>query len=213
MRLSDQAFDQMVYKLVLKEIGFILRLTMKRTCPICNEARTNLWSHLTLAHQMEGDIRRQWLDYERHHRHEKSGVAKQGYLLKRDKCESFHLKHPFTSILLPGMTGCGKTTWVQRLLRDKAQTIQPTPQSIVWCYSRWQPAFTEMMQAITDIEFVKGIPANIEHDDYFDVNVRNLIVIDDQMSTSSNDKQVINLFTQGSHHCNLSVIFGAKSFS
>ena len=120
--------------------------------------------------------------------------------------ETFRLKHPFTC-MVSGMTGCGKTTWVQRLVRNKAHTMKPTPQRILWCYSRWQPAYEEMMQTIPEIEFVRGIPANIEQDDYFDVNIRNMIVIDDQMSSAINDKQVINLFAQGSHHRNLSVIY------
>ena len=154
---------------------------------------------------MEGDIRQKWLYYEKKHRHTPPGVANHGILLKSDQCEPFRLKHPFTC-MVSGMTGCGKTTWVQNLLFNKAKSIKPTPQRILWCYSRWQPAYAEMMESIPGIEFVKGIPANIEHDDYFDVNVRNLIVIDDQMSSASNDKQVINLFTQEYHHRNLSVI-------
>ena len=153
---------------------------------------------------MEGDIRKKWLDYEKKHPNIMSREISMN--INKDKCETFRLKHPFTC-MVSGMTGCGKTTWVQRLVHNKADTIKPTPQRILWCYSRWQPVYEEMMQTIPEIEFVRGIPTNIEHDDYFDVNVRNLIVIDDQMSSASNDKQVINLFTQGSHHRNLSVIY------
>ena len=58
-----------------------------------------------------------------------------------------------------------------------------------------------------NIEFVKGIPTTLEQDSYFDVNKRNLIVFDDQMIDASNDKRIVNLFTRGSHHRNLSVIY------
>ncbi|CAH3179446.1 unnamed protein product, partial [Porites lobata] len=54
------------------------------------------------------------------------------------------------------------------------------------------------------IEFVKGIPTALEQDSYFDVNKRNLIVFDDQMIDA---KRIVNLFTRGSHHRNLSVIY------
>ena len=57
------------------------------------------------------------------------------------------------------------------------------------------------------IEFVKEIPTALEEDSYFDVNKRNLIVFDDQMIDASEDKRIVNLFTRGSHHRNLSMIF------
>ena len=57
------------------------------------------------------------------------------------------------------------------------------------------------------IEFVKGIPPALEQDSYLDVNKRNLIVFDDQMINASTDKQIVNLFTRGSHHRSLSVIY------
>ena len=47
----------------------------------------------------------------------------------------------------------------------------------------------------------------MEQDSYFDVNKRNLIVFDDQMIDASKDKRIVNLFTRGSHHRNLSVIY------
>ena len=63
------------------------------------------------------------------------------------------------------------------------------------------------MTTIPNIEFVKGIPENLEKDSYFDIHKRNLMVIDDQMTDAGNDKRIINLFTRGSHHRNLSVIY------
>ena len=37
------------------------------------------------------------------------------------------------------------------------------------------------------IEFVKGIPQSLENDSYLDVNIRNLIIIDDQMIEAGKD--------------------------
>ena len=51
------------------------------------------------------------------------------------------------------------------------------------------------------------IPSNLEHDSYFDIHKRNLMVIDDQMADAGEDKRIINLFTRGSHHRNLNVIY------
>ena len=60
---------------------------------------------------------------------------------------------------------------------------------------------------IPTIEFVKGIPESLENDSYLDVNIRNLIVIHDQMIEAGKDNRIVNLFTKGSHHRNLSVIY------
>ena len=66
----------------------------------------------------------------------------------------------------------------------------------------------EMVVTIPNIEFVKGIPTALEQEAYFSpVNKRNLIVIDDQMIEAGKDNRMVNLFTKGSHHRNLSIIY------
>ena len=55
-------------------------------------------------------------------------------------CDRFQLIHPFTAILA-GMTGSGKTAWVEELLEHANRVIKPPPQRIVWSYSQWQPAY------------------------------------------------------------------------
>ena len=44
-----------------------------------------------------------------------------------------------------------------------------------------------MLVAMLHIEFVKGIPTALEHDSYFDVIKRNLIMFDDQMIDASKE--------------------------
>ena len=128
------------------------------------------------------------------------------------KCERFQFEHPFTC-MVAGMTGSGKTVWVPSLLKQANRMINPPSERIVWCYSQWQPAYMEMLVSISNIcqihicEFVKGIPPALEQDSYLDVNKRNLMVFDDQMIDASKDKRIVNLFTRGSHHRNLSVIY------
>ena len=109
--------------------------------------------------------------------------------------------------MVAGMTGSGKTAWVQTLLQQAQNVIDLPPERIVWCYSQWQPAYMVLVATIPQIEFVKGIPPDLEHDSYFDVNKRDLIVFDDQMIDAGGDKRIVNLFTRGSHHRNLNVIY------
>jgi hypothetical protein len=46
----------------------------------------------------------------------------------------------------------------------------------------------------------------LETDSYIDPSVRNLIVLDDLMATVAKDPRITDLFTEGSHHKNLSVV-------
>ena len=104
---------------------------------------------------------------------------------------------------MAGMTGSSKTVWVKSLLQQAQEVINLPPERVVWCYSQWQPAYMELLVTIPNIEFVKGIPS----DSFFDINKRNLMVIDDQMENAARDKKTVNLFTTGSHHRNLSIIY------
>ena len=106
------------------------------------------------------------------------------------------LQHPFTCIVA-GCTQSGKTVWVKSLLEKAQKTISPPPQRIIWCYGQWQPG----------IEFNQGIPEDIDNADYLDVSQRNLIVLDDLMAQSGKDKRISDLFTKGSHHRKLSIIY------
>ena len=113
-----------------------------------------------------------------------------------EKCQRFHFVHPFIC-MVAGMTGSGKTVWVQSLLQQAQNVIEPPPESIIWCYSQWQPAYSELLNTVPNIEFVKGIPENLEQDSYFNDSKGNLNVIDDQMIEAGNDNRIVNLFTKG----------------
>jgi hypothetical protein len=56
------------------------------------------------------------------------------------------------------------------------------------------------------VEFVRGIPYDLDGDHYFDPRIRNVIVLDDLMLTAAKDPRINGLFTEGSHHRNLSVV-------
>ena len=51
------------------------------------------------------------------------------------KCKRFHLAHPLTC-MVAGMTGSGKTLWVQSLLQRAQNTIHLPPERVVGCYSQ-----------------------------------------------------------------------------
>ena len=98
-----------------------------------------------------------------------------------------------------GPTCCGKTTWLNNVL--KHGLITPTPHKIIWCYREWQQLYSEMLQQMANITFVQGIELP-EVDEHFP----HLIVLDDLMLDATTNKDVSNMFTVGSHHKNISVI-------
>ena len=116
------------------------------------------------------------------------------------------MQHPFTCIVA-GCTQSGKTVWVKTFLEKAPKTISPPPQRIICCYGEWQPSYFDMMRTMPGIEFNQGIPGDIDNADYLDVSQRNLIVLDDHMVQSGKDKRIADLFTKGSHHRNLSIIY------
>ena len=107
--------------------------------------------------------------------------------------------------MVVGPTGSGKTYWIKQLLEKRDVMIDPAPMKIIWFYRRWQPCYTALQEQMT-IEFIEGIPSNINRDDFFDASIPTLFIIDDLMKEATQNADICNLFTEGSHHRNLSVI-------
>lgn len=115
---------------------------------------------------------------------------------------NFSFKHP-TTIQVSGPSRCGKTRLVLRILEH--QLIQPFPTRIIWVYSEWQKDYREAASMYPHIEFVKGW-----QDDLYDrikPNERNLLIVDDQMDEAGSSKTLTKLFTKGSHHRNLTILY------
>ncbi len=113
-----------------------------------------------------------------------------------------YFRHPNT-IMVSGPTQSGKTWFVKKVLEQKL--IRPFPTRIVWVFKDWQPLYDELQAFYPHIEFIKGYNDKIYED--FDPLINNLLVIDDQMENASNANSLSTLFTVGSHHRNLTVIY------
>ena len=111
----------------------------------------------------------------------------------------FQFKHPFTCMIC-GPTQSGKTHFTFDLLRNLSLMINPSPTKVVWCYGEWQEKLRDLPKSVVLSEGLKGI-----HD--IDSSEINLLILDDLMDEASGDAEVSELFTKGSHHRNLSVVF------
>ena len=78
--------------------------------------------------------------------------------------------------------------------------IKPPPKKILWFYKRWQPAYTELQETISYIEFIHGIGQRDPD------GQPTLYIYDDLMKDTTKNIDICEMYTEGSHHCNLSVI-------
>ena len=120
------------------------------------------------------------------------------------KLTNITFKHPF-SMVASGPSGSGKSVWTKKLLLSSL--IQPSPERIIWCYGQWQPLYDNIRKRIPRIEFVNGKPDHLNDQHYINVGKRNLLVFDDLMTEAKCDQRNADLFTKGSHHRNISVVY------
>lgn len=108
--------------------------------------------------------------------------------------------HPFTC-LVAGPKCSGKTVLVTDILKNSIKVIDNIKQpKICWAYGVWQKGYNDFDKKISLHE---GLP----DEQYLLSNKINIIVIDDLMNELGDNFQLVNLFTKGSHHLNISVFF------
>jgi len=110
-------------------------------------------------------------------------------------------RHPFTSTV-SGPTTSGKTNFVLRLIDNVDDMIQPTPEKIIYYYTKYQSIFDDY----TQVDFCQGIPKVNDVEKASNA----LVVLDDLMVEA--DQKISNMFTRVAHHHNLSVIFMVQNF-
>ena len=113
-------------------------------------------------------------------------------------------EHPFTSII-GGPTSCGKSVFVTKFLENVEVMIDQSISEIIWCYGESQQLHDKIKNVVrVPIKFVEGLPNMAEIIPEQNPPAR-LLVVDDLMRES--DSRVLDVFSKGSHHRNLSVVF------
>ena len=112
------------------------------------------------------------------------------------------IRHP-SSVIIAGPSGSGKSELVEQLLKERTLFEKP-PRKIIYCYDRWQPRFDRMKR---DCVFYKGIPPEGSLAKWFKPQDNGLLILDDLMAESGNDKRVLDLFTKDSHHRGITAFY------
>ncbi|KAL6418762.1 hypothetical protein ACFW04_011800 [Cataglyphis niger] len=115
-------------------------------------------------------------------------------------------KHPWTSIVY-GPTGCGKTIFVKTFLHHLSIMSDVQFERILFYYAEWQDAYQRLQCNI--IEFHESLPRPKDYSN--DPLSPKLVIIDDLMRESSSCDAIVDLFTKGSHHKNLSDILTSQN--
>ena len=121
--------------------------------------------------------------------------------------ENSHFKSP-CSIIVVGPEQSGKTTFTRKLLKERV--FDRPPKKIVYCYGAWQPCLAEMKQE--GISFHEDMPDDIEG--LFSPIKRPGLFVMDNLRRDwgggggwGNDGLVVDLFTRGSHHYDVTCIY------
>ena len=101
-----------------------------------------------------------------------------------------------------GQTQAGKSHFTRRMLRHLEELFYPVPTKIIYCYGEYQKKFDELPP---NVELMEGFPDNVN--DMVRGHDHSLVVLDDLMAQCSNDQRVADLFTRGSHHRGISVLY------
>lgn len=128
--------------------------------------------------------------------------------MPRKNCETKMLEFKVPSTFsISGTTGSGKTTWIFKLLKHSDQMFSIKPKKILYCYGIWQNLFDKIEKKIPNITFHEGLPSSHQINELTSNQEHNIIILDDLMMECVKNKDIELLFTRGSHHQNLSVMY------
>ncbi len=129
--------------------------------------------------------------------------------------EKLHVSNQFGKIITPsrmlicGPTMSGKSTFALELIRNRSVVYDKTFERIIYALPEdsihLHQAFIESLKNIYPaIEIVEGLP-NINELHIKDDKVAKLLIIDDMMQATFGSRNMLDLITKDSHHCNCSL--------
>lgn len=132
-------------------------------------------------------------------------------------CTPTQVQCPFRMVVA-GPSMSGKTHLVLEMLRQREYMFTPSPSEVYWFYAM-EDSITGAREEFEDITFIKDLPSDEWVNETIDPNKGALFIIDDLMGDATgagknrmaSRELVSNLFTKGSHHKKVSIIFTVQS--
>lgn len=114
-------------------------------------------------------------------------------------------KHPF-NMIVGGASGSGKTKWVWKFLENYKNLISKSINHVMYCYG----VFDKQIMGLENlgIEIFQGLPS----EDILKNKAKPLLLILDDLMIDAKSKYLEMLFTRGTHHYDISVIFITQNF-
>lgn len=112
-----------------------------------------------------------------------------------------------TSIFIAAPSGTGKTVFTKNILQHADGMFKNPPKQIYYCYTIWQPIYTEMQKDIQNISFFQGLPSMADLRDWGQEEGHKILVLDDLMMQGAESSELLHMMCVGSHHTNFTVIF------
>ena len=113
-----------------------------------------------------------------------------------------------STICVSGPTMAGKSRWVQRLLEERDVMFTPEPpQKVLYCYGIYQPLFDDMAEQFPFVTFNEGLPNEENLVKMASDGSHSMLILDDLMKAVVSTADAALLFTQGSHHRNMTILF------
>ena len=110
-----------------------------------------------------------------------------------------------TSIMIAGLSGCGKTVFTTNLLLENPDVFSTTPHTIHYCYGSWQHGFELLKQH--GVQFHEGVPNSNLLPKWFPKG--GILALDDLMNEGSSDQKcfgfIYHRFPSSTNYCDLPV--------
>ena len=107
-------------------------------------------------------------------------------------------------LFISGPSRCGKTIFVLKLFENIHTFAKLPPKNVIYVYKVWQPKCDEIQtMGVTFMENNDNIVDDIKST----VSGQPMLVIFDNLISSSSLKSIANLFTVDARHMNMSMVF------
>lgn len=119
--------------------------------------------------------------------------------------------HSPSTVMIVGPTMSGKTSLVQKILKEATGMFQKPPERIVIAYTEYQPLFEKMEKSIDTLILHQGLPSKEQIDEWSDGVEHTVLVLDDMMMQVAKSEESLNLFCVTAHHRRVSVLMLAQN--